>query len=237
MPEPLLTRYLQPLLAGRRAECFKLVQTALEFGAAPESLICDVIWPAMTQVRRLFDDDRINTAAENMASRINRTIADQLQARLPAEPPNGKRIMIVSADPEHEELGAQMLADLFQSRGWEVFLLGGGVPDDEIVQLIGQLSPRSLLVFGSEAPAVPHIRALVHRIRDIGICPTMNVVVSGGVFDRADGLWREVGADVFVERPLEALERVDQLGPREATNIRIGFVKKRRRRRKTAVAV
>ncbi|RMF84993.1 MAG: hypothetical protein D6744_02135 [Planctomycetota bacterium] len=236
MPEPLLTRYLQPLLAGRRAECFSLIQSAIESGGDPETLMRDVVWPATVQVRRLFDDDRINAAIENMACRINRTIADQLQARLPQTPPSGKRIIVVSADPQHEELGAQMLADLFQSRGWEVYFLGGALPDDEIVELVGRVAPNALLIFGSEAPAVPLIRALIHRIRDIGICPTMNIVVSGGVFGRADGLWREVGADLHIEEPFDAVERIDQLEPRTCTAVRTGFVKQRRRRRKAAVA-
>ena len=32
MPEPFLIRYMQPLLAGRRAECFDLVADAISNG-------------------------------------------------------------------------------------------------------------------------------------------------------------------------------------------------------------
>ena len=67
MSEPLLTRYLLPLMAGRRFDCFKLVKDALRDGATAEYLVNNVIWPAMAQVDRLHRDDRIDAAHENMA--------------------------------------------------------------------------------------------------------------------------------------------------------------------------
>lgn len=232
MPEPFLVRYLQPLLAGRRAECFELVQDAVRNGTPATDLVCDVLWPAMAQVERLYRDDRINTAMEHMACRINRTVADQLQAHLRRGNLRGKRVIVTSADGPHEELGAQMIADLFQADGWDVYFVGGGVPDDEILAMVGQLRPEILLVFGAHAEAVPNTRAMVERIRDIGVCPTMNVIVTGGIFNRADGLWREIGADAFCDCPRSVIQTANELKPRIPHTPRLGIVKKRRRRRK-----
>ena len=237
MPEPFLIRYLQPLLAGRRAECAALVSGALHRGTPAEELLCDALWPAMAQVERLYRDDRINSAVEHLASRINRTLADQLQAHLPRPPASGKRVLVTCADGPHEELGAQMVGDLFQADGWEVFFLGGGVPEDEVLALVGQLRPQVLLIFGAKPEAVPGTRLLVERMREIGTCPTMNVVVIGGIFNRAEGLWREVGADASCEHPREVLPLANGLGPRVPNAPRVGLVKKRRRRRKAATLV
>ncbi len=237
MPEPFLIRYLQPLLAGRRAECFDLVADACRTGTAPQDIVCDVVWPAMNQIERLYRDDRINTAVEHMACRINRTIADQLQAQLPRDERTGKRALVASADGAHEELGAQILADLFQANGWEVFFVGGGVPDDEVLAMVGQHNPEVLLIFGAHPEAVPNTRALIERIRDVGVCPYMNVVVTGGIFNRADGLWREIGADACGEHPREVLETANELPPRTPNAPRLGIVKKRRRRRREQALV
>jgi methanogenic corrinoid protein MtbC1 len=234
MPEPLLTRYLQPLLAGRRAECFAVIRDAILDGSEAEDLICDVVWPAMAQIERLFSDDRINTAVEHMASRINRTVADQLQLRLPTNDRLNKRIVIACADEFREELGAQMVADLFQSAGWEVFFVGGGVPDDEILGLVGVQRPQALLLFGADPQQVPQIRRLVELIREIGVCPTMNIVVSGGVFGRAEGLWQEVGVDAYAPSVREVVDLVSELPARAPGPPRRGVVKKRQRRRRTA---
>ncbi|MEW6252557.1 MAG: cobalamin-dependent protein, partial [Planctomycetota bacterium] len=221
---------------GRRAECFDLVTAALNSGTPAEELICDVVWPALAQVERLYRDDRINTATEHMAGRINRTVADQLQAHLPKKPSNSRRVLITCADGPHEELGAQMVSDLFQADGWEVSFVGGGVPDDEVLALVGQLRPNLMIVFGAQPEAVPNTRALVERIREVGTCPTMNILVTGGIFNRAEGLWREVGADAFCEHLRNVLPTANGLAPRTGNPPRVGLVKRRRRKRKGAAA-
>ncbi len=237
MPEPFLIRYLQPLLAGRRAECFQLVTQALHGGAPAEELVHDVIWPAMAQVDRLYRDDRINTVIEHMACRINRTVADQLQAHLPTSDSRGRRAVVACAATPHEELGAQLVADLLQADGWDVWFVGGGVPDDEVLGIVGELRPNVLVIFGADPEVVPATRSMIERIREIGVCPTMNVIVTGGIFARADGLWREVGADAYHERPRDVLQAANELPPRTPHAPRLGIVKKRRRRRKTPVTV
>ncbi|MFH1745876.1 MAG: cobalamin-dependent protein [Planctomycetota bacterium] len=232
MPEPLLMRYMQPLLAGRRSECFSVVNNAARTGIPAEELICDVILPAMAQVDRLYRDDRINIATEHMACRINRTLADQLQVYLPEQSRIGKRAIIACAAGEQEELGAEVVGDLLQADGWDIFFLGGGVPIDEILSLVGQLRPDVLLIFGTQPEGVPETRRLVELIRDVGVCPTMNIVVSGGIYNRADGLWQEVGADLYSESVRELRSILYDLPPREPNTPRQGLVKKRRRRRK-----
>jgi methanogenic corrinoid protein MtbC1 len=234
MSEPFLIRYLQPLLAGRRSECFNLIHDAVEHGWTAERLIREVVWPAMAQVDRLYRDDRINAAIESMACRINRTAADQLQAYLPKRPPNGKYVLVACVADFTEELGAQMVADLFQSNGWQVHFVGGGVPHDELLGLVGELCPHALVVFGAGPQAVPAVRGLIDLIRDIGVCPTMNIVLSGGVFNRVEGLWREVGADGFADSADDVVALADGLPPREPNAPRLGIVKKRRRRRRAA---
>ncbi len=232
MSVPLLTQYLQPLLAGRRAECFEIISRAADDGWEAKSLINDVLWPSMSQVDRLYRDDRITCVIEHMATRINRTVADQLQARLPRAVANGKRVIICCAGGFREELGAQMVADLFQSDGWEVFFLGGGIPDDELLMLIGQKRPDALVIFGVEPAETPLTRRVIELIREVDSCPTMNIVVAGGVFNRADGLWQEVGADAFAPDADEVVHAVNALAPRIPGPPRRGTVKKRQRRRR-----
>ncbi len=233
MAQPMLTRFLQPLLAGRRAECFSMIQEAADNGMPASTLLCEVIWPAMSQVDRLFRDDRISGAAANMATRINRTAADQLQARLPRRLANGKRAILLCTEDPQEEIGCQIVADLFGAEGWEVYFLGGGVPDDEILTLVGQVRPDVLVIFGTNPQGAPLVRNLIGLIRDVNACPSMNIIVSGGVFNRADGLWREVGADVFADAATDVLSVAATLTPRApGAPTRVGVVKKRRRRRK-----
>lgn len=224
--------FMTPLLAGNRPACREIIQRELEAATDPTVLHEELIWPAMERVERLFRTDRINAAAEHMAVRILRMVADQLQTRIPVAPSTGRRVIVACADGEPEELGAQITVDLFESRGWQVFFLGGGVPNDEILTLIGQLRPDLLLIFGTQPQGVPGVRKLVDLIRDVGVHPTMNIMVSGGVFNRADGLWKEVNADLFAKNASQAIPLAEASKPREAVLSKAGAPKRRRRRRR-----
>lgn len=225
--------YMNPLLAGDRAGCRSVLRSKLAEHSDPTAIYTELLWPAVERVEKLYRGDRINIAVEHMATRINRAIADQLQAHLPKSEPIGRKVLITCADGEPEELGAQMVADLFESRGWSVYFLGGGVPNDEILSLVGQLTPDLLLVFGTQPSGVPGVRRLVDLIREIGVNPTMNIMVSGGVFNRAEGLWKEVSADLVAKTAHQALELADKAAPRIPVPPKNTGIKKRRRRRRT----
>lgn len=228
----LVDRYMDPLLSGRREDCRKILNLAITEADATREVYHGLIWPAMERVDLLYREDRINLASEHMATRINRFLADQLQSQLERTEPKGKRMLVTCADGESEELGAQMCADLFESDGWDVYFVGGGVPNDEVLSLVGQLRPDILLVFGTQPRGVPQVRQLIDLIRDVGVHPTMNIMISGGVFNRADGLWEEINADLFAKTGQEALEIAVEAKPRKP-EIRIpGAPKKRRRRRR-----
>lgn len=233
----LIEEYMTPLLAGNRTSCRDVMARCIAATSNIAAVYHDLLWSAMERVERLYRADRINAASEHMATRINRVMADQLQAHLPKAASNGKRVLILCADGEPEELGAQMCSDLLEADGWEVFFMGGGVPNDEVMTLSGQLRPDVLLVFGSQPAGVPGVRKLIDMIRGVGLNPTMNIVVSGGVFNRAEGLWREVNADHHAKNVSDLLKMVQTLTPRVPGDRPVTTVKKRRRRRRVETPV
>lgn len=235
MPSNVVEQYLEPLLAGERRKCRAFVQDQLGLRRGADTLLHELIWPSMERVERLYREDRISGAAEHMAVRINRSISSHLQSSLEYLPVSVRRILIACAEGENEEVNGQVIADLFEARGWQVYFVGSGVPNDEVMGLVGQLRPEILLICGTVPQGIPQVRALIDLIHDVGCNPTMNIMVSGGVFNRADGLWKEVNADLFARTAAEAIPLAESAEPRRP-EIRIpGAPKKRRRRRPAAL--
>ncbi len=85
----LVEEYMGPLLAGNRVGCRKFVHEQAATAQDPTKVYHELLWPAMERVDKLYRADRINAAAESMATRINRSIADQMQLNLTLREPNG----------------------------------------------------------------------------------------------------------------------------------------------------
>lgn len=204
--EQFLPKYLNQLLQGDRIGCRKILGEALQTGTPVNIIYTDLFWPVMAELDRLYRENNIDIITEHMATRINRTLVDQLQSKLPRREPRNLKIIITCADDEPEELGAQMSADLFESDGWEVRFIGGNVPSDEIMVQVGTFQPDILFIYGTKPSDTPQVRRLMDSIRNVGACPQIRFMLSGGVFNRAEGLWDEIGADLFASTAKEALQ-------------------------------
>ena len=204
--EEILARYLVPLLQGDRQACRAVVEETLQHGIPANSVYIHLIWPVMAEIERLSRADKISSIQEHLATRINRTIVDQLQNKLPRRPAKNKRVAVCCAESELQELGAQMITDLFESDGWEVRFLGGGLTNDDIFGYINDYAPDILVVYGTAPKQAPDVRRLIDRIRGVNAWPNMRILVSGGLFNRAEGLWEEIGADGFAATAGEILQ-------------------------------
>jgi methanogenic corrinoid protein MtbC1 len=209
--------YLEPLLIGDRAACRGLIDKALQSGISPIDLLTKLIWPTMELVQGLYRHDRISISALNLATRLNRNLADQLSAKLPTAEPNGKKALVFCGNAEPEELGGQMCADLFECNGWSVRFAGGGVPEDEVLRLIGEFRPDLLVMFGTLPSGMPAVRKLIDYLREVNSCPTMQVMCCGGIYKRAEGLAAEIGADLYAPDAISAVEVANANPTRKAT--------------------
>jgi methanogenic corrinoid protein MtbC1 len=204
--ELILERYLRALLSGDRISCRLVIEEALKNGIPAHQVYIDIIWPIMVEIDRLYRDGNIDSAQEAFASRINRTIVNQLQNKLPRRNEKHKKIVTCTASNEQAELGGQMITDLFESDGWETRFLGGTVSNDDILSFIHSYHPDILLLYGMNGSDAPAIRQLIDTIREINAWPNMRIMLSGGVFNRAEGLWEEIGADLYAENAAQAVE-------------------------------
>jgi methanogenic corrinoid protein MtbC1 len=230
--EKVIARYLKSLLTGDRNECRVVIEEVLRSGVPAHQVYMDIIWPIMTEIDKLYRDDQIDSAQEAFASRINRTIVNQLQNKLPRRADKQKRVVIVTAKSDKAELGGQMMNDLFESDGWETRFLGGTAGNDDVMTFIHGYAPDILLLYGFNGEDAPAVRTLIDTIRGVNAFPQMRIMLSGGVFSRAEGLWEEIGADLYAETAAEAVMIAQ--APPEKVPTPVRTIKSRTRNQKPA---
>lgn len=201
-------RLFEALIAGDRLRARSVVCECVENGMTPQGVIVEVLWAEHELIEKLHRSDQLSQVSYHLSTRLLRALVDQVGARLPIDNASGKRVFCVCGKAEGEELAAQMAVDLLESRGHRVAFAGGGVPSDEIMAQVHESRPDILLMFASAASDLPEVRSIIDRIREIGACPEMQIIVGGGVFNRAEGLADEMGIELSATDPLDLVELI-----------------------------
>jgi methanogenic corrinoid protein MtbC1 len=229
--------YLKALLSGDRLASRRVIESATAAKTSATELLSDLVWPTMELLQELYRDDRITLSSLNLATRVNRTISQELSSQLPRKASNDKNVLIFCGNDEPEELGGQLTADLFEADGWIVKFAGGGVPDDEVLQLIGATRPDLLVMFGTLPSGVPAVRKLIDYLREVNSCPTMQIMCCGGIYKRAEGLAEEIGADLYAPDASSAVSAANENPERKATAEQQTVGRSRRVRKPAAPSV
>lgn len=203
-----LERFFEILIAGDRPVARAFVQELLSTGYTPFDMITEVFWPTYESIDKMQRADQIAPLNQHLATRLLRVLVDQNMARLPMKPRNGKTVFVICGASESDEMGAQMAVDLLEAEGFEVAFAGGGIANDEVIAQVNERKPSVLLAFSSLPSDLPNIRALIDTLTTIGACPETQIAVGAGVFNRAEGLAEEIGADIWATSPLEMVERL-----------------------------
>lgn len=196
-------RLMEVCLRGDRHEVRTFVDTHLAERPADEILV-GVILPAIARADRIGREDRATASALNVLLQSLRIVVGGLFGRLEVSAKcdgPSLRILTYSGAGNAEELQGEIMTAVLECDGHRVRFAGGGVPADEILSDVGRCDPDVLLLFASSATDAPEIREVIDTIREIGARPGMQIVIGGGVFDRAPGLAEEIGADLWTDDP------------------------------------
>ena len=215
--EILIEHLFATLISGNRHEARTLAREILREGVSPEELTHDVYWPVLEMITKLYRADQLTCLAHHYATRMLRCLVDQAQTGYTQQSRRNTKVLMFCGPGETDELAAQVVADLAEADGYEIYFGGGGIANDEILGEVGEQRPDILLMFSSAPSDAPNIRQLIDKIRGVDACPDLQIVVGGGVFNRAEGLAEEIGADLWAKSPRELLDKLVAQRDRRAT--------------------
>jgi MerR family transcriptional regulator, light-induced transcriptional regulator len=214
--DPMIERLFETLLTGDRQATRQLVNQAEKSLGSAQSLITELFWPTHQLIEKLYKEHQMEKLNHHMAVRLLRVCADQAAARLERAPSNGRTVFCCCGPSESEELGAQMAVDILEASGFTVAFAGAGIAADEVLGRVNEEKPSILMMFCSAPQDLPEIRGLIDTIRTIGATENTQIAVGGGVFNRAEGLAEEIGADIWARTPMEMVETLIEEPTRRA---------------------
>jgi methanogenic corrinoid protein MtbC1 len=207
--ELLVEQMFQVLVSGDRAFARKIADTAFDSGIPAEQMTLEIYWPLLDTVYTLYRQDRITKLAQQYATRTLSALIAQAQPRYELKAARNRSICMFCGPAELEDLSGRLVADLIEAEGYGVRFGGGAIAQDDILEELHGQKPDVLLFFASGPKDAPMIRQMIDQIRTINAHPQMQIVVGGGIFNRAPGLAEEIGADLWATDPMDLLDQLE----------------------------
>lgn len=232
--EVMVERLFEVLINGDRPTARALLEQAARNGMTQEQVVTELCWPTYEQICKLYRNDQLSRLAHHTATRLLRVLVDQAAAQFTRKPKVGRTVFAVCGPTDADELGAQMAVDLLEREGFTMTFGGGGIAADEILGAVQERQPDVLLMFASAPTDLPEIRGMIDQLHEIGACRKLQIVVGGGVFNRAEGLAEEIGADLWATSPAELAEAMLRQAERRANDAQRTVGRKRKLTREAA---
>ena len=192
---PLVHKYVRNMLGGYRQAAGRLVFDAADRGEPVPQLYLQVFQPALREIGRLWQLQKISVAQEHFCSVATQIVMAQLVLRVPAARRCGRGVVIASVSGDLHELGARMVADFFEMAGWDAYFCGANTPHAAVVQSVVERKADVLALSATMGYHLHAVQELIEMVRADPRCARLHVMVGGHPFTADPALWRTVGAD------------------------------------------
>jgi methanogenic corrinoid protein MtbC1 len=193
----LLGADFQAALASSRA--------LLESENGQEKLYLGVIQPVMEEIGLMWENDRINSAEEHLATSMVGRILSGLYPLLPFSASARGKAVVTSAPNEYHELGGRMLADMLEADGWDILFLGSNTPPEALLDMVVKQRPRFLAISLTMSFGLERVEKIIRSVRENPLLQDLRVMVGGAAFNADPDLWRQVGADAWAADSRQAV--------------------------------
>ena len=180
--------FLEALLSGNKRSGSAYIHKLLEQGMAFPIVYEQVIKQALYRVGELWEHNKISVAEEHLATSISEAIMNELFAAIISPHRCSKKVLVGCVEQEQHQVGAKMVADMFESKGWDSYYLGANIPATELINFARQLKPDMIALSVSIYFHMPLFEKMVKTI--YSELTSIPILVGGQAF-------RHGGSDVI----------------------------------------
>jgi methanogenic corrinoid protein MtbC1 len=208
-PLPATEDLVDALVDGDHVRGQSIVERCLEDGHDLVTLADRLFQPAMETVGDAWERGDLSVADEHRATAAIQTLAVDAFTGARFDDPVDRRILVASVEGNRHDMGTDLVADAFETAGWQVRNLGADTPTTELVDETRAWEPHVVALSLSMATHVPVASDAVNRIREAaGDDPPLIMVGGQPLRDRPE-LGEAIGADAQAANVAQALREVD----------------------------
>jgi MerR family transcriptional regulator, light-induced transcriptional regulator len=133
--------YLNNLLEGNKTGCIKVIKELESQKIALDDLYVNLFQRSLYQIGKMWEKGKVTVGEEHTATKLTDFLmTSHFNTLKPARSKN-KTVVISCVNKEFHELGAKMIAHLFEYHGWTTYFLGASIPPKELIKYIKTKKP------------------------------------------------------------------------------------------------
>ncbi len=144
--EVLFLEYFSSLLDGDKKKCMAVVAHLLEQNIDPKVLYKDLFQRSLYQVGKMWENNRICVATEHVATSITECLMNHVNLPVRTTTQIKYKVIVTCVPKEFHQVGAKMVANIFELNGWDTFFVGANTPVSELLKLLKEKKPDLLAV-------------------------------------------------------------------------------------------
>jgi MerR family transcriptional regulator, light-induced transcriptional regulator len=180
LDETVYATYVDRLLAGDRAFCANTVRELLDKQVGVPDIYVELFQRSLYDVGALWEHNKISVAIEHMATAITESLLTLVYPILFRAERVKKKAVIACVANEYHQVGAKMVADIFELHGWDSFFLGANTPVKDLIDLLSQTTPDTLGLSLSVYFNLPRLTEVIESVRKR--FPMLPILVGGQAF-------------------------------------------------------
>jgi methanogenic corrinoid protein MtbC1 len=174
--------FLAAILNGQRQAALNIVEEALRAGHSHVDVYVDVVAGALHRVGKLWELNRISVAQEHMATALTQFVISSIYPKMIPDGPQRGRMVVTGVAGELHQIGANLVADAMESKGWSVRFLGSNAPLPSILQAINESSADVLCISTTLVSNLPSAAQLIRSVRNDRKERAPRIVVGGAAY-------------------------------------------------------
>lgn len=180
IPENTYQHYFDNLLKGHKQNIAEVINELIDNKIVVKDIYEKLFRRSLYQVGEYWERNKISVATEHMATAITENMMIKLQPHLFTTNRTGNKAVIACVANEYHQVGAKMIADIFEMNGWDGYFIGANTPPTELIRFIESQQPHIIGLSLSIYFNISELRKSLQHIR--AAIPNIPILVGGQAF-------------------------------------------------------
>lgn len=199
-------QYLSKMLQSDTKGAMSLIMAYIKDGIPLSNVCVEIVAESMRRVGDLWHQSQISVDTGHCCTSITQIALSQLYPLIFGQEQKGKSVLVACVESELHEMGARMVADLFEYNGWDSIYLGAAVPVESLSSAVMQHQPDLVTLSVTMPQHLLICMDAVERLRNVA--PEIKIAVGGNAFSDTD-IWKRWRVDACIHDARELVKWAD----------------------------